>query len=96
MGIHLYNTKQIAQRILQSPQVCQKGHFAVYVGETQTRFVVPISYLKNPSFQNLLSRVEEEQALIIQWEVSPSSALCKSSSISLATCRSSRDSSNLE
>ena len=63
MGIHLYNAKQIAQGILQSPQATRvpKGHFAVYVGETQKRFVVPISYLKNPSFQNLLSRVEEEQ-----------------------------------
>ncbi|RVW36555.1 Auxin-induced protein 15A [Vitis vinifera] len=38
-----------------------KGYFAVYVGEAQKkRFVVPISYLKNPSFQNLLSQAEEE------------------------------------
>ncbi|KAJ4716685.1 Auxin-responsive protein [Melia azedarach] len=38
-----------------------KGHFAVYVGETEKkRFVVPISYLKHPSFQNLLSQAEEE------------------------------------
>lgn len=38
-----------------------KGHFAVYVGETQKkRFVVPISYLNQPSFQELLSRAEEE------------------------------------
>ncbi|KAL6346483.1 hypothetical protein AAG906_000101 [Vitis piasezkii] len=33
----------------------------VYVGETQKkRFVIPISYLKHPSFQNLLSQAEEE------------------------------------
>uniref|UniRef100_A0A5B6YQB6 Putative auxin-induced protein 15A-like n=1 Tax=Davidia involucrata TaxID=16924 RepID=A0A5B6YQB6_DAVIN len=38
-----------------------KGHFAVYVGESQkNRFVVPISYLKHPLFQDLLRRAEEE------------------------------------
>ncbi|PHT59028.1 Auxin-responsive protein SAUR20 [Capsicum baccatum] len=38
-----------------------KGHFAVYVGETQKRrFVVPISFLSEPLFQDLLSQVEEE------------------------------------
>ncbi|KAK3195354.1 hypothetical protein Dsin_026664 [Dipteronia sinensis] len=38
-----------------------KGFFAVYVGETQMkRFVVPISYLNQPSFQDLLSKTEEE------------------------------------
>jgi SAUR family protein len=38
-----------------------KGHVAVYVGEDQKkRFVVPISYLNEPSFQELLSKAEEE------------------------------------
>ncbi|OVA12640.1 Auxin-induced protein [Macleaya cordata] len=38
-----------------------KGHFAVYVGESQKkRFVVPISYLNHPSFQDLLCKAEEE------------------------------------
>ncbi|VFQ61391.1 unnamed protein product [Cuscuta campestris] len=38
-----------------------KGHFAVYVGEGEKkRFVIPISYLKDHSFQNLLSQSEEE------------------------------------
>uniref|UniRef100_A0A5B6YPK8 Auxin-induced protein 15A-like n=1 Tax=Davidia involucrata TaxID=16924 RepID=A0A5B6YPK8_DAVIN len=41
-----------------------KGHFAVYVGESHqlkiNRFVVPISYLKHPLFQDLLRRAEEE------------------------------------
>lgn len=37
------------------------GHIAVYVGEIQRkRFVVPISYLNHPSFQELLTRAEEE------------------------------------
>nr|GLL25774.1 auxin-responsive protein SAUR21-like [Ipomoea trifida] len=38
-----------------------KGHFAVYVGESEKkRFVIPISYLKDTSFQDLLSQAEEE------------------------------------
>ncbi|KAK6143409.1 hypothetical protein DH2020_023757 [Rehmannia glutinosa] len=38
-----------------------KGHFAVYVGEREKkRFVVPIKFLNNPSFQELLSQAEEE------------------------------------
>lgn len=38
-----------------------KGHLAVYVGEIQRkRFVVPVSYLNHPSFQDLLRQAEEE------------------------------------
>ncbi|CAF1697758.1 unnamed protein product [Brassica oleracea var. botrytis] len=38
-----------------------KGFLAVYVGEDQKkRFIVPISYLSQPSFQALLSKSEEE------------------------------------
>ncbi|KAF5448921.1 hypothetical protein F2P56_029412 [Juglans regia] len=38
-----------------------RGFFAVYVGENQKqRFVVPVSYLNQPSFQNLLRKAEEE------------------------------------
>ncbi|XP_031475793.1 auxin-induced protein 15A-like [Nymphaea colorata] len=37
-----------------------KGHFAVYVGESRRRFVIPTSYLKNPTFQALLRKTEEE------------------------------------
>ncbi|KAK8582417.1 hypothetical protein V6N13_069195 [Hibiscus sabdariffa] len=38
-----------------------KGYFAVYVGESQKkRFIVPISFLNNPSFQELLRVAEEE------------------------------------
>ncbi|CAN7044301.1 hypothetical protein BRARA_B03105 [Brassica rapa] len=41
--------------------VVQKGFLAVYVGESQkTRYMVPISYLSQPSFQALLSKSEEE------------------------------------
>nr|GMC94538.1 auxin-responsive protein SAUR21-like [Ipomoea batatas] len=38
-----------------------KGHFAVYVGESEKkRFVIPVSYLKDPSFQDLLCQAEDE------------------------------------
>ncbi|MFS8016117.1 putative small auxin-up RNA [Helianthus anomalus] len=38
-----------------------KGHFSVYVGENSLkRFVVPLAYLKHPSFQSLLNLAEEE------------------------------------
>ncbi|KAK2435163.1 auxin-induced protein 6B [Trifolium repens] len=37
-----------------------KGYLAVYVGEQQKRFVIPISYLNQPLFQDLLSQAEEE------------------------------------
>ncbi|KAB1207566.1 Auxin-induced protein X10A [Morella rubra] len=38
-----------------------RGFFAVYVGENQKqRFVVPVSYLNQPSFQDLLTQAEEE------------------------------------
>ncbi|CAN6555312.1 unnamed protein product [Malus baccata var. baccata] len=40
-----------------------KGCFAVYVGEEdeeKKRFVIPVSYLNHPSFQDLLSQAAEE------------------------------------
>ncbi|EYU35280.1 hypothetical protein ABFS82_06G129900 [Erythranthe guttata] len=38
-----------------------KGHLAVYVGENEKkRFVIPLSYLNHPSFQDLLCQAEEE------------------------------------
>ena len=40
-----------------------KGYLAVYVGDDESkmkRFVIPISYLNQPSFQELLSQAEEE------------------------------------
>ncbi|CAN1805254.1 Auxin-responsive protein SAUR20, partial [Linum perenne] len=43
-----------------------KGFLAVYVGETQRkRFLIPVSYLSQPSFQDLLSMAEEEFRLTI-------------------------------
>ncbi|EYU23195.1 hypothetical protein MIMGU_mgv1a026297mg [Erythranthe guttata] len=38
-----------------------KGHLAVYVGQNEKKhFVIPLSYLYHPSFQELLFQVEEE------------------------------------
>ncbi|KAE8716866.1 SAUR-like auxin-responsive protein family [Hibiscus syriacus] len=37
-----------------------KGYFAVYVGESQKRFVIPVSFLNQPLFQDLLGMSEEE------------------------------------
>ncbi|KAJ8572529.1 hypothetical protein K7X08_009040 [Anisodus acutangulus] len=37
-----------------------KGHFVIYVGEELRRFVLHISYLKNPCFQKLLEEAAQE------------------------------------
>ncbi|XVF45419.1 hypothetical protein PTKIN_Ptkin02bG0204300 [Pterospermum kingtungense] len=56
----LRQSKLFANQATTSTDV-PKGFFAVYVGESQKkRFVVPISYLNQPSFQKLLSIAEEE------------------------------------
>ncbi|XP_010312723.3 auxin-responsive protein SAUR21-like [Solanum lycopersicum] len=72
---HLTLQKYLAMGIKMSPLVqgtrilrrfsnsrgVPKGHCAVYVGESQKkRFVVPISYLSKPLFQDLLSQAEEQ------------------------------------
>ena len=59
----ILNAMQILQQVRKGAEAknTPKGYFAVYVGEVQKkRLLVPISYLKNPSFQNLLSRAKEE------------------------------------
>ncbi|XP_047319782.1 auxin-responsive protein SAUR21-like [Impatiens glandulifera] len=66
MGFRLpviVQTKNTILRALSSPKSFDvpKGHLAVYVGETERRrCIVPISYLKHPFFQSLLSKAEEE------------------------------------
>ncbi|XP_027079345.1 auxin-responsive protein SAUR50-like [Coffea eugenioides] len=42
------------------PHDVPKGHFAVYVGQNRTRYIIPISCLEHPEFQSLLQRAEEE------------------------------------
>ncbi|TYH26336.1 hypothetical protein ES288_A03G243600v1 [Gossypium darwinii] len=46
-------------RIISSKKV-PKGYFAVYVGENQRRFVIPVSFLSQPLFQDLLGKSEED------------------------------------
>ena len=54
----LFSAKKILSR---ATSAAPKGFLAVYVGESQKkRYVVPISYLSQPSFQALLSKSEEE------------------------------------
>ncbi|XP_026395188.1 auxin-responsive protein SAUR23-like [Papaver somniferum] len=64
MGIGLRSMALQSKHILKrasSVVDVPKGHCAVYVGETEKkRFVVPVSYLNHPAFQDLLSRAEEE------------------------------------
>ena len=49
--------KQVASTSIDAP----KGYIAIYVGESERRrFVIPISFLNHPSFQELLSKAEEE------------------------------------
>ncbi|KAF5448920.1 hypothetical protein F2P56_029411 [Juglans regia] len=64
----IMHVKQLLRRsVLSSKEAAStaknvpKGYFAVYVGEDQKkRFVLPISYLNEPSFQKLLHKAEEE------------------------------------
>ncbi|XP_027354825.1 auxin-induced protein 6B-like [Abrus precatorius] len=63
MGFHLpvirkasFATNQSASKVVDVP----KGYLAVYVGEKMRRFVIPLTYLCQPSFQDLLSQAEEE------------------------------------
>ncbi|RYR22678.1 hypothetical protein Ahy_B03g067982 [Arachis hypogaea] len=51
-----FSARQAASKSVEVP----KGYLAVYVGENQKRFVIPISYLNQPAFQDLLSQAEEE------------------------------------
>jgi len=63
MGFRLHATlrasvtaRQASSKSVEVP----KGYVAVYVGEKQKRFVIPISYLNQPLFQDLLSQSAEE------------------------------------
>ncbi|TYI37768.1 hypothetical protein ES332_A03G236600v1 [Gossypium tomentosum] len=60
-SIHLSKTT-IAIRLPRtiSSKKVPKGYFAVYVGENQKRFVIPVSFFNEPLFQNLLGMSEQE------------------------------------
>ncbi|CAI9114825.1 OLC1v1015633C1 [Oldenlandia corymbosa var. corymbosa] len=53
----------MAKKIEAAAEPCKtapKGHFVVYVGSNMSRFVIPTSFLKKPSFQQLLDKAAEE------------------------------------
>ncbi|CDP15258.1 unnamed protein product [Coffea canephora] len=61
MAIRLPRILQAKQILRQSSKDVSKGYVAVYVGESEKkRFVIPISYLNQPTFRELLSQAEEE------------------------------------
>ncbi|KAL4328512.1 hypothetical protein S83_042648 [Arachis hypogaea] len=59
MGFRIPSIKRATKTISKGIDV-PKGYLAVYVGDNMRRFVIPISYLNQPLFQELLSQVEEE------------------------------------
>ncbi|WMV53139.1 hypothetical protein MTR67_046524 [Solanum verrucosum] len=61
MGIKVTPFIQANRILRRSSTGVPKGHCAVYVGESQKkRFVMPISYLSQPLFQDFLAQAEEE------------------------------------
>jgi len=51
-----FSTSKTTRKGLEVP----KGYLAIYVGDKMRRFMIPVSYLNQPSFQQLLSQSEEE------------------------------------
>ncbi|KAK7400963.1 hypothetical protein VNO78_12272 [Psophocarpus tetragonolobus] len=59
MGFRLPSIRRASQASSKAAEV-PKGYLAVYVGEKMKRFVIPVSHIIHPSFQELLSQAEEE------------------------------------
>ncbi|KAK2435212.1 auxin-induced protein X10A [Trifolium repens] len=57
MGFRLPGIRKSSSKV--SDEV-PKGYLAVYVGDKMKRFVIPISFLNQTSFQELLCQAEEE------------------------------------
>ncbi|QCD88665.1 SAUR family protein [Vigna unguiculata] len=63
MGFRLPGIKKASLPAIQASSKAvdvPKGYLVVYVGDKMKRFIVPVSYLNQPSFQDLLSQSEEE------------------------------------
>ncbi|WVZ18842.1 hypothetical protein V8G54_006164 [Vigna mungo] len=50
----------VIKRASKGAEIPPKGFLAVYVGDNKRRFLIPVSYLNQPTFQDLLSQSEEE------------------------------------
>ena len=63
MGFHVPGIKRasftFSREVSKSVDV-PKGYLAVYIGEKMKRSVIPITYLSQPSFQELLNQAEDE------------------------------------
>ncbi|QCD88679.1 SAUR family protein [Vigna unguiculata] len=51
-----FAANQVSSKVVDVP----KGYLAVYIGEKRKRFLIPVSYLNQPSFLDLLSQAEKE------------------------------------
>ena len=63
MGFRIPSTRRASLSAVQAASKgvdVPKGYLAIYVGDKLRRFVIPISFLNQPSFQGLLSQAEEE------------------------------------
>ncbi|OIW00675.1 hypothetical protein TanjilG_09646 [Lupinus angustifolius] len=60
MGFRLPGIRRVSFQIASKAMEVPKGYLAVYVGAKMKRFVIPVSYLNQPSFQVLLNEAEEE------------------------------------
>ncbi|QCD88655.1 auxin-induced protein 15A-like [Vigna unguiculata] len=63
MGFRLPSVKKASLHTIKASSKAvdvPKGYLAVYVGEKMKRFMIPVSFLNQPSFQDLLSQAEEE------------------------------------
>ena len=59
---HILRRSNSFRKKVSSPSIdVPKGYITIYVGESERRrFVIPLTFLNQPSFQELLSKAEEE------------------------------------
>ncbi|KAE9612342.1 hypothetical protein Lal_00022798 [Lupinus albus] len=60
MGFRIPRIRTVSFQAASKAAEVPRGCLAVYVGEKMKRFVIPISYLSQHSFQELLSQAEEK------------------------------------
>ncbi|KAM7470858.1 hypothetical protein LguiA_009041 [Lonicera macranthoides] len=68
----IIHSKQIPRRSSMATALdVPKGYFAVYVGQREkNHFVIPMSFLNQPSLQDFYAKLKKNLGLIIQWVVS--------------------------